>query len=73
MLEQIAGILKNYKRDDNLQVLETTTFAELNLDSLDVVQLVMDIEDEFGVAIEMNSSITDVASLIKVIEAAKEV
>ena len=68
MLEKITQILRNYKGDDSIVVTEGTTFESLGLDSLDTVQLVMDIEDEFGVTIEMDRSITDVAALMKVIE-----
>jgi len=71
MLEQLTQILRNYKDDQELQVTETTTFEELGLDSLDTVQLLMDIEDEIGVAVEADSSITDISALIKAIEAAK--
>ena len=71
MLEQLTKVLKNYKSDDNLQVEISTTFEELGLDSLDTVQLVMEIEDEFGVTIEMDKSMQDVGALIEVIRAAK--
>jgi len=71
MLEKITEILRNYKGDDTIIVAKDTTFATLGLDSLDTVQLVMEIEDEFNVTIEMDRSIVDVAALIKVIEAAQ--
>ncbi|MCL2577676.1 MAG: phosphopantetheine-binding protein [Defluviitaleaceae bacterium] len=71
MLEQLTTVLRNYKSDDSLQVAETTTFEELSLDSLDVVQLIMDIEEEFGVTIELDKSMKDVGSLLTVIAAAK--
>ena len=71
MLEKLIAILKDYKGDDSLEIAEATTFEELGLDSLDTVQLVMNIEDEFGVTIEVDRSITDVAALIRIIEAAQ--
>jgi len=71
MLQQLTQILRNYKEDQELEVLETSTFEELGLDSLDTVQLLMDIEDEIGVSVEVNASITNIAALIKAIEAAK--
>ena len=72
MLEKITEMLRNYKSDDTLQVTENTTFEELGLDSLDTVQLVMDIEEEFGVTIEMDNSITDISAVLKIIEASKK-
>jgi len=71
MLEKITQMLRDYKGDETLQVTESTTFEELNLDSLDLVQLIMDLEEAFGVNIEMDQAIKDVAALIKIIESSK--
>ena len=71
MLETIQKILRGYKGQDDLIVTPSTTFAELELDSLDVVELVMNVEEEFNITIEMNKSISKVGDLIKLIEATK--
>ncbi|MCL2017026.1 MAG: phosphopantetheine-binding protein [Defluviitaleaceae bacterium] len=71
MLEKITKILREYKSDDDLAVAENSTFEELELDSLDLVQLVMDVEEAFGVTIEMDTPVTTVADLIKIIESAE--
>ena len=71
MLDQLTKILRDYKEDQELQVTEASTFEELGLDSLDTVQLLMDIEDEIGVSVEVSGDITNIAALIKAIEAAK--
>ena len=68
MLERIAKVLKDYKCDESIVVTAETTFAELELDSLDTVELVMNLEDEFGVTIEMNEAIKSVGDLMTVIE-----
>lgn len=70
MLDRVTKILRDYKSDDSLEVSESSTFEALELDSLDLVQLVMDVEEEFGVTIEMDSPITTVAELIDVIKKA---
>ena len=70
MLDKITKILRDYKSDESLQVTQTSTFEELELDSLDLVQLVMDVEEEFGITIEMDSPIKDVAELMEIIEKA---
>jgi acyl carrier protein len=70
MLETIAKILKDYKSDDELVVTEASTFEELGLDSLDTVELVMIIEEEFSVAIELGENIKSVGDLMATIEAA---
>ena len=70
MLEKIANILRDYKENDELAVTEQTTFAELGLDSLDTVELVMNLEEEFSVTIEMSEDIKSVGDLMTVIGAA---
>jgi len=70
MLEKITEILRDYKSEPDLEVMEASTFAELELDSLDTVELVMNLEEEFSITIEMNENIQTVGDLIKVIESA---
>jgi len=71
MLEKITEILRDYKSDPTLEVTEASTFAEMELDSLDTVELVMSLEEEFSVTIEMSENIQSVGDLIKVIENSK--
>ncbi|MCL2820322.1 MAG: phosphopantetheine-binding protein [Oscillospiraceae bacterium] len=68
MLEKITEILRDYKSDPDLVVTEQSTFAEMELDSLDTVELVMSLEEEFSVTIEMNENIQSVGDLMKIIE-----
>ncbi|MDR3084944.1 MAG: phosphopantetheine-binding protein, partial [Christensenellaceae bacterium] len=46
-------------------------FESLGLDSLDTVEIVMELEDEFGVSIEMDESIKSVADLVRAIGGGK--
>ena len=71
MLEKITEILREYKSDPELEVTEQSTFAEMELDSLDTVELVMSLEEEFSVTIEMNENIQSVGDLIKIIQSAQ--
>ena len=71
MLEKITEILRDYKGEPDLEVTESSTFAQMELDSLDTVELVMNLEEEFSVTIEMNENIQSVGDLIKVIESAQ--
>jgi len=68
MLEKITQVLRDYKDDPNLEVTEQSTFAELELDSLDTVELVMNLEEEFSVTIEMDEGIQTVGDLMRIIE-----
>jgi len=71
MLEKITEMLRDYKGEPDLEVTEQSTFAEMELDSLDTVELVMNLEEEFSVTIEMNENIQSVGDLIKIIESAQ--
>ena len=71
MLEKIVKIVRNYKADQELSIDEETTFAQLELDSLDIVELVMLIEEEFSVTIEMSEDIKSVGDLMRCIESEK--
>ncbi len=71
MLDKIIAILREYKQDESLAITETSTFSELGLDSLDIVELVMHVEEEFGVSIETSENIRSIADLLAIIESQK--
>ena len=54
MKEKIIEILADYKNVDPSEIKTDVPFTELGLDSLDVAELVMQIEDELGVTLEMS-------------------
>ena len=64
MLEQIAKALRERKNDDNLVITAETVLADLALDSLDMVELLMELEDEFSVTIDSDASIQTVGDLM---------
>ena len=72
MLEKIIKIIQIYKNDDTLQISESSTFDELELDSLDLVQIVMDVEETFGITIEVNTTIANIPQLMEIIKKARE-
>ncbi len=71
MFEKVVKTIRNYKEDESLEIKPESTFAELGLDSLDTVELVMSLENEFEITIEMNEDIKTVGDVVKVIEDAK--
>ena len=68
VLEKVIAILADYNGADASPIKPETTFAELSFDSLDVAELVMSLEDEFGVTIEMNENLKTVGDITKYIE-----
>jgi len=47
-----------------------STFEELELDSLDTVELVMEIEEAFDTSIEMDGELTTIGDVVELIEKA---
>jgi acyl carrier protein len=71
IFEKVVKILKDYKDLGDIEITPQTTFAELEFDSLDTVELVMYFEDEFGVTLETDDSIKTVGDVIELIEQAQ--
>ena len=72
-LEKLEKIFAEYKDDlEPGRLREDTTFEELNFDSLDVVDLIMACEDEFGVTIGEDQELKTVGDLLKIIDEAEE-
>lgn len=71
IFEKVAEILAE-KTDKNVaDITMDTTFADLSMDSLDTVDVLMGMEDDFGVTIEMSEDIKTVGDVVKIIEAGK--
>lgn len=70
VFEKVVEILRNYKDEADLEVSLTSTFEELELDSLDTVELVMEMEEAFDTNIEMDGSLETIGDVVKLITAA---
>ena len=68
MKEKIIEILADYKNVPTSEIKTDVPFTELGLDSLDVAELVMQIEDELGVTLEMSIKYNTVDKLAAYIE-----
>ena len=66
--EKVAKVLAEYKEIAPSEITIDTTFEELGFDSLDIVEIVMNLEEVFDLELEMNESLVDVKSLIAYIE-----
>lgn len=48
-IEKIKELVADHLEIDVAEITDTTTFSDLDADSLDTVEILMEIEDEFGV------------------------
>ena len=68
MKDKLIEILADYKNVDPSEIKTDVPFTELGLDSLDVAELVMQIEDELGVTLEMSIKYNTIDKLAAYIE-----
>ena len=70
--EKAAAILSENKGIALNTIKPDSTFADLGLDSLDTMDLLMIFEEKFGVTLEFNAEIKTVGDLVKFIDSAKK-
>ena len=66
--EAIAKIIAERTGCDISAVKPESTFTELGIDSLDTVELLMNLEDALGIEIELNQKVETVGDLVTYIE-----
>ncbi len=70
MFEKIRDLLAEHLDIEADTITESTTFEDLDVDSLDTVEIIMEIEDEFDVKIEYEEVGKTVGSLAEYVEKA---
>lgn len=68
LFEAIAKIIAERTSRDISEVKMESTFAELGIDSLDTVEMMMQLEDVIGIEVELDQKVETVADLVKFIE-----
>lgn len=66
--EKVAKVLAEYRDMEASEITMETSFEALALDSLDMVDLVMMLEDEFEIEIEIKEKLETVGDLVKLID-----
>ena len=69
VFEAIAELVAERVEKDVSEITPESSFKELGIDSLDTAELIMNMEDEFGVTIKMDQPVADVQGIVKLIEA----
>lgn len=68
LFDTIAKVIAERTDRDVSEIKMESTFAELGIDSLDTVELVMRLEDEIGREIELTQKVETIADLVAFIE-----
>lgn len=69
--EKIKAIIADKMDLDPDKITEQSSFKDLEMDSLDMVEIVMDMEDEFDITIETSEGLETIADLIELIRSQK--
>lgn len=66
-IEKVKDLLAEHLDIDVSEITEETTFEDLGVDSLDTVEIMMEMEDEFGIEIkpaEVGKSVKELVAYI---------
>ena len=64
----IVRIIAEYLDKEESEIQTTDTFTEIGLDSLDIMELVMQMQEELDCKIELSQEITTIDKLAELIE-----
>ena len=68
VFEAIAELLAEHNDCDPSEIKMETTFASLGIDSLDTVEMVMQLEDKLDCEIELTQKVETVGDLVAFVE-----
>lgn len=69
VFEKVQDIIADELGKEKEEVTLETSFEELDADSLDLFQIINDIEDEFDVEVDTETDMKTVSDLVKYVEA----
>ena len=70
-LETVIRLLAEHLEMEESEITEATTFEDLGIDSLDTVEIMMEMEDEFDIEIKPAEVGKSVKELVEYIDAKK--
>ena len=68
-LEKLAELISNHVDVAASEITAESTFESLGIDSLDTVEIVMEIEEELGRELELDKKLKSVGELMEFIQA----
>lgn len=69
--EKVIEAVAELTGKETSEINEETKFADLGIDSLDITELAMNLEEEFDVELKVDASIATIDDLVKKIESEK--
>ncbi|MDE7121237.1 MAG: acyl carrier protein [Oscillospiraceae bacterium] len=66
--EKILELLAEATDTDASEITAETTFADLGIDSLDLTEMAMQLEEEFSITLEMSPELNTVGKLTEAVE-----
>lgn len=68
VFEAIAELIAEHNDCDVSEVTMESTFKDLGIDSLDTVEMLINLEEKIGVEIELDEKVDTVGDLVKFVE-----
>ncbi|MDE6657668.1 MAG: acyl carrier protein [Oscillospiraceae bacterium] len=66
--EKILELLAEATDVDTAEITAETAFADLGIDSLDLTEMAMQLEEEFDITLEMSPELNTVGKLVETVE-----
>ena len=67
-IDRVKRVLAEHLEIDENEITESTTLDDMGVDSLDAVEIIMELEDEFGIEIEAEEAGRSVKEFVSYID-----
>ena len=68
LFEQIQEVVAEHLDCDKEEITRESTFESLGIDSLDAVELVMELEEKLGIQLDLDRDLENIDELVKFVE-----
>ena len=68
LFDQIAEVVAEHLDCDKDEITRESTFESLGIDSLDAVELVMELEEKLGIQLDLDRDLENIDELVKFVE-----
>lgn len=69
VFEAVAELVAEHIECDPSEITRESSFSELGIDSLDTVEMIMNLEDKVNLTIELDQKVETVGDLVRFVEA----